>query len=106
MAAKQADSFKQLRRQAGKWLKTRRKQAELTQKDLAKQLNLEYYTFISQIESGHGRVPSSLYRQWAQALGLASPEFALKMIEFYDPHTFEALGYETTEPLAAALLER
>ena len=94
---------KKLRRQAGFWLKTKRQSAGLTQKDLAKTLQLEYYTFISQIESGHGRVPSALFQPWAQALDIPAETFAQKMLEFYDPHTFVALGFHSNDPLVQAI---
>ncbi len=86
-----------MRRKAGYWLKKKRQAAALTQKDLANRLGLDYYTFISQIESGHARVPSSLFLAWAEALTVDGPEFARTMLEFYDPHAYQALGFESTE---------
>ena len=97
--------MKQLRRRAGAWLKMRRNAVKLTQKDLAKELGLEYYTFVSQIESGHGRVPSNLYEKWAACLQIPAPEFARRMLEFYDPHAFRALGFDGTEALADAIFD-
>ena len=105
-AEKVPDPMKRLRRRAGQWLKSKRNAVDLTQKDLAKELGLEYYTFISQIESGHGRVPSSLYERWAAGLQIPGPDFARKMLEFYDPHAFQALGFESAEPLVAELLNQ
>ena len=99
-----SDAMKRLRRRAGQWLKDRRNGVKLTQKDLAKALGLEYYTFVSQIESGHGRVPSSLYQDWAASLQIPGPEFARKMLEFYDPHAFRALGFTSTDPLVQEVL--
>ena len=99
-AEKMSDPIKRLRRRAGAWLKTQRNAVGLTQKDLAKELGLEYYTFVSQIESGHGRVPSNLYESWAACLKMPAPEFAQKMLEFYDPYAFRALGFDVTESLA------
>jgi len=98
----QPEQAKNLRKKAGQWLKIQRKAAALTQKDLAAQLGLDYYTFISQIESGHARVPSSLFPSWARALGVERSLFAQKMLEFYDPHAFLALGFEPTEPVLSA----
>ncbi len=95
-SVREAAQLKERRKLAGQWLKAQRKALKLTQKDLAKQLALEYYTFISQIESGHGRVPSTLYVAWATALNIETASFARKMLEFYDPHIFNALGYEPT----------
>ncbi len=99
------DQAKDLRRKAGHWLKKKRQAAALTQKDLAGKLNLDYYTFISQIESGHARVPSSLFPSWAEAVGVDGPAFARKMIEFYDPHAYLALGFEPTESVPSILNE-
>jgi len=101
---KVSDPIKRLRRRAGAWLKLRRNAVKLTQKDLAKELGLEYYTFVSQIESGHGRVPSNLYESWAACLQMQAPEFAKKMLEFYDPYAYRALGFDFTEPLAEEVL--
>lgn len=46
-----------LRQEAGRWLKQMRESQNLSQRELARRLELDYYTFISQIESGRGRVP-------------------------------------------------
>ena len=48
---------KTLRREAGRWLKTAREAAGLTQAELAEKTGLRYYTFVSQVENGLGRVP-------------------------------------------------
>ena len=47
-----ADANKSLRLGLGTWLKELRLNRGLSQRDLAAQLNLEYYTFISQLENG------------------------------------------------------
>ena len=94
---RRGDEARRLRKQAGQWLKSKRIAAGLTQKELASRVDLEYYTFVSQIEGGQGRVPSNLYPVWAQTLGLDVREFAKKMLEFYDPHTHQALGFASTE---------
>ena len=48
----------ELRKQAGKWLRLRREKLGLSQRELAKRVKIDYYTFISQIEAGRGRVPA------------------------------------------------
>ena len=83
------------RKAAGDWLRVQRKTAKMTQKDLAQALDLDYYTFISQIESGSGRVPTSLYRKWALALELDPVQFSRHLVSFYDPALYEALGYSS-----------
>ena len=79
---------KQLRKQAGRWLKVMREQAGLTQADLADRLGLRYYTFISQVEGGHGRVPSEQFEAWAVALGIDPRHFTQVMLKHYDPPVY------------------
>ena len=60
---------RQLRKQAGDWLKQRRADAGLSQVDLAARLGLKYYTFISQVENGFSRVPTEVMEAWARPIG-------------------------------------
>ena len=60
---------RQLRKQAGDWLKLRRADAGLSQVDLAARLGLKYYTFISQVENGFSRVPTEAMEAWAVRTG-------------------------------------
>jgi transcriptional regulator with XRE-family HTH domain len=83
------------RAEGGDYVKQLRVAAGLTQKDLAEALNLKYYTFISQLENGQGRLPPNLYVKTAKALGVDTKEFALAMLEFYDPHTHAAITTQT-----------
>ena len=76
---------KQLRKAAGSWLHEMRKAAGLSQVQLAENLGLKYYTFISQVENGFAQVPSESMRDWALALGLVPTEFARHLLSFYDP---------------------
>lgn len=80
-----------LRRSAGKWLKEKREERNLSQRQLAKALGLEYYTFVSQLETGRGRIPPDRYEDWAQALGLPPKEFVFTLMRYYDPITFSIL---------------
>lgn len=82
-----SDESKLLRQGAGQWLRSLREGQNLTQRDLAEKIGLRYYTFISQIESGQGRIPSEQYAAWAQALGVEPREFAKTLMQYYDPHT-------------------
>ena len=52
-----SEQSKRLRKVAGKYLAQLRKDADLTQRLLADAVGLDYYTFISQLECGAGRVP-------------------------------------------------
>ena len=83
-----------LRKDAGNWLKTQRKGAGLSQVQLAQRLGLKYYTFISQVENGFGRVPVSLMEQWALALNHDPTAFARQLIAFYDPELSRLLFTE------------
>lgn len=76
---------KQLRKEAGRWLQEMRKAAGLSQIQLAEKLGLKYYTFVSQVENGFGRVPSESMEGWALALGLNPADFARHLLSFYDP---------------------
>ena len=75
----------------------------MTQRELADVLGLSYYTFISQLESGHGRVPPHLYVHYARALSVDPHEFAKVMLRHYDPFTYQALFH--AEEVAYAELE-
>jgi transcriptional regulator with XRE-family HTH domain len=81
----------ELRKQAGAWLQERRKAAGLSQIDLAQRLGLKYYTFVSQVENGFGRVPTDTMEAWARALGLAPGAFARHLLAFYEPELHRLL---------------
>ena len=89
--AKAEPEAKALRKQAGVWLKQLRNQAGLSQVELAAQLGLKYYTFISQIENGFGRVPTEAMERWALALNEKPAVFARKLLGFYDPELYRLL---------------
>jgi len=79
------------RKQGGLVVKALRSIAGLTQRDLADRAGLDYYTFISQIESGVGKIPPQKLRAFAAALGCNPKKFARELLKFYDPDTFEVL---------------
>lgn len=83
----QDDKRHDLRLQAGQWLRERREEAGLSQRDLAERVGALYYTFVSQVESGKGRLPSDRYESWAEALGVDAREFCIMMLSFYEPTT-------------------
>jgi len=82
---------KRLRKAAGRYLAKLRKDADLTQRKLADEVGLDYYTFISQLECGAGRVPPHLYERFADALGVPRREFGEQMVKFYEPFTYKIL---------------
>ena len=81
----------ELRKKAGIWLRIRREELGLSQRVLAERVDMEYYTFISQIESGKGRVPADRLKHWAEALEMDPKEFALTLMKYYDPHTYSLI---------------
>ena len=89
--AKADSEAKQLRKQAGGWLKELRTAAGLSQIQLAEILGFKYYTFISQVENGFGRVPTESLEEWARALGVDPSLFARELLSYYDPELHRLL---------------
>lgn len=89
--AKAAPEAKELRRRAGAWLKEHRSRAGLSQVQLAERLGLKYYTFVSQVENGFGRVPTESMEAWARALGIEPAVFARRLLAYYDPELHRLL---------------
>ena len=88
------DESKELRREFGVWLKQRREALGLRQRELAELLALDYYTFISQLETGRGRIPSARYADWANALQMPPREFIWTVMRYYNPEMFHVLNGE------------
>ena len=60
-------------------------------------MGAEYYTFISQLETGRGRIPPDRYLAWAHALGVDKREFVRTLMSYYDPVTYSILFDQPTE---------
>ena len=88
---KAAPEAKQQRKLAGDWLKQLRAAAGLSQIELAQRLGLKYYTFVSQVENGFGRVPTESMQAWAQAVGVKPQAFARRLLSYYDPELHRLL---------------
>jgi transcriptional regulator with XRE-family HTH domain len=86
-----ATEVQDLRREGGRWLKDMREAAGLSQRQLAAKVGADYYTFISQLETGRGRIPPDRYTDWAKALGMADKDFVREVMRFYDPITYGIL---------------
>lgn len=86
-----AKQTKEMRKQAGRWLSARREAAGITQAQLAEQVGYRYYTFVSQVEGGHGRVPSEHFEQWADCISVPRQDFAKMLLRFYEPDVFRLL---------------
>jgi transcriptional regulator with XRE-family HTH domain len=91
----------ELRRAAGAWLRELREKRQLSQRELAHMVGAEYYTFISQLETGRGRVPQDRYEQWARALDVDIREFVKRLLGFYDPVTYRILFGDDASPPSA-----
>jgi transcriptional regulator with XRE-family HTH domain len=88
-----------LRQLGGKWLKDLREKRGLSQRQLASVVGLQYYTFVSQLESGRGRIPPERYQVWAEALGIDLETFVKGILRYYDPVTYRILfGREEQAP--------
>jgi transcriptional regulator with XRE-family HTH domain len=77
----------ELRAAGGQWLKSLRENAGLSQRELADRVGITYYTFVSQLENGRGRLPPDRYEAWAAALGMDAKDFTRDLMKFYDPVT-------------------
>jgi transcriptional regulator with XRE-family HTH domain len=80
-----------LRVEAGQWLRGLREKCGLSQRELAQKVGAEYYTFISQLENGRGRIPPDRYLDWANALRIEAREFARGLMYYYDPITYRII---------------
>ena len=89
-----------LRKQAGRWLKALREEQGLSQRQLAQRVEVEYYTFISQLEAGRGRVPPERYEIWARALGMEPRPFVKHLMQYYDPVTHAILFGDESESVS------
>ena len=67
------------------------------QRQLADRVGAEYYTFISQLETGRGRIPPDRYQAWAEALSLPPRDFVREILRFYDPITHAILFSENAD---------
>jgi len=85
------EEAKEQRATLGLWLKSLREAEGLSQRDLADRLSLDYYTFISQLENGRGKIPAHRYAEWAVALGQEPRNFVRELLRYYEPLTYQIL---------------
>lgn len=94
--------IRELRCMGGRWLKELREKRGLSQRGLAVLVGAEYYTFISQLETGRGRIPPDHYLEWAAALDVPPAEFVRELMKYYDPVThgilFGGIPATSTKP--------
>jgi transcriptional regulator with XRE-family HTH domain len=89
--ARASPTAREQRRQAGSWLRGLRNRAGLSQLELSERLGLKYYTFVSQVENGFGRVPTEAMEAWGRALGVEPSPFARQLLAYYDPELHRLL---------------
>ena len=85
------EEAKEHRATFGQWLKALREGEGLSQRELADRLSLDYYTFISQLENGRGKIPAHRYAEWAIALGQDPKSFVKTLLKYYEPLTYQIL---------------
>ena len=85
------EESKEQRVALGVWLKALRETQGITQRELADRLCLDYYTFISQLETGRGKIPEHRYLDWANALGQEPHHFVRMLLRHYQPITHAIL---------------
>ena len=76
------EDVQELRKSAGRWIRSLREGQGLSQREVADAVGIAYYTFVSQLETGRGRIPSNQYLSWAKVLGVKPDEF-VKISRFY-----------------------
>ncbi len=96
------DEVQELRREGGRFLRELREARGLSQRQLAGLIGADYYTFISQLEAGRGRIPPDRYRVWAEALRVDARDFVQTLMRFYDPMTHDVLFGEDPVRTAGA----
>jgi len=87
-----------LRREGGAWLRSLREAAGLTQRELANAIGVDYYTFVSQLEAGRGRVPPAHTEAWAKAVGIPPRELVLGMMKYFEPIWYDLLTRDGAAP--------
>jgi len=85
------------RKAIGSFLRQRRIELNLSQKYMSDMMQLNYYTFISQLEKGSTRVPSKMIDDIARVLKLKRKEFAKLLLAYYDPQFYQAI-FESGPP--------
>jgi transcriptional regulator with XRE-family HTH domain len=91
-----------IRKVTGAWLREKRERAGFSQRVLAEKVGFDYYTFISQIETGRGKIPSDKYAVYADALGIPRREFGIEMLRSTDPELYEMVFGDMESGLSAS----
>lgn len=89
------DEITEMRRKAGRWLKTLREARNFSQSELqlliAPHLRTKY---ISLIEHGRQVIVSEDMEAWAQALGIEPEYIARNLLKYYNPLVYQFIFNE------------
>jgi transcriptional regulator with XRE-family HTH domain len=86
-----ANPMQNRRKRTGEWLRELREKRGLSQRELARRVGAEFYTFISQLEHGWGHVPPDRYLVWATALQIEPQEFVRGLMQHDDPMAYDII---------------
>ena len=95
-----SEDVQALRREAGQELKALRQAQGLSQSEIARMVEIQQFTFVSQLETGRARVPPDKYVVWAKALDVDPRDFVQMLMRYYDPVTYDIL-FGSPEPSEA-----
>ena len=92
---------KERRKRLGQIIKEQRSVQGLTQAQFASLVNQEYFTFISQVEQGHVRIPPHDTELWARILGVDTKAFAQECVKAYESLEYyhSIYGHDAVGPL-------
>ena len=82
---------RKIRCEGGKWLKSRRILAGLSQRELAERVAVKTWTFISHVETGRGMIMPENYLAWAAAFNMCPHAFVRQIMQYYSPVAYEIL---------------
>lgn len=89
MAAQKNQRYDAVKRSSfGALVKSLREAAGLTQNEFAKVVGQDYFTMISQVETGRVRIPPSDTKKWAEVLGVDVQAFAKECVRSYETDAY------------------
>ena len=90
----------------GAAVKQARKDLDMTQRELAKALGLDYFTLISQIENGYITLPPTMWTPIAEALSIPPGPWAVRCLLEIQPDVYEALFQDRSLDEVIKAIER
>lgn len=93
------------RKHIGSLIRKKRMDIGMTQKALSDLLGLQYYTFISQVETGWATLPPTLWIPMADALRLDRQEFTVSCLAYLQPEIYQALFGKAARTKAVQVLQ-